>query len=62
MKSAGHINSVYCCQFALLHAFLIYLFGVQQYSITVMMFAPVDVRGRATQPHAISASTSVTYL
>lgn len=21
MKSAGHINSVYCCQFALLHAF-----------------------------------------
>lgn len=29
MKSAGRINSVYCCQFALLHAFLIYLFGVQ---------------------------------
>lgn len=47
MKSAGHINSVYCCQFALLHAFLIYLFSVQQYSITVMMFGPADVR--ATQ-------------
>lgn len=46
MKSAGHINSVYCCQFALLHAFfLIYLFAVQQYSITVMTSTPVDVWG-----------------
>lgn len=46
MKSAGHINSVYCCQFALLHAFffkLMYLFAVQQYSITVMTSTPVDV-------------------
>lgn len=43
MKSAGHINSVYCCQFALPRAFLIYLFGVQRYSITLTMFAPADM-------------------